>query len=401
MSAETDLIMRWFRKYYGEAPPPPPDRFGRREFGFMFFDRSFVQRHISFSKASEIQEFMIRQVPAHAYHSSAYYAFPGAPTMDEKSWLGADLIFDLDADHLRGAEGLSYPQMLAGVKGEFIRLLDDFLMGDLGFDESEIRIVFSGGRGYHAHVSAEKVLTLRSHGRREIVDYITGTDLDTNWILPEKASFEKRFGGRQIIQRIRLIPPSNSGGWRRRMRRGLENLLEDLLSNDADLVRKRYPSTSEVTDKLLDDLMASVANSKGGKRVSELILEKGNLEDLGGKKQALLLGILENDVVTMMGGQVDEPVTSDIKRLIRMAGSLHGKTSLRVTEMDRDELDGFDPLRDAVPPTFGDEPVSVVAREAIDVELGGERFTLEGESEVPLYAAIFLLCRGEAILVDV
>jgi len=105
--------------------------------------------------------------------------------------------------------------------------------------------------------------------------------------------------------------------------------------------------------------------------------------------------------VTMMGGQVDEPVTSDIKRLIRMAGSLHGKTSLRVTEMDRDELDGFDPLRDAVPPTFGDEPVSVVAREAIDVELGGERFTLEGESEVPLYAAIFLLCRGEAILVDV
>ncbi|MCA1813180.1 MAG: hypothetical protein LC624_04420 [Halobacteriales archaeon] len=31
-----------------------------------------------------------------------------------------------------------------------------------------------------------------------------------------------------------------------------------------------------------------------------------------------------------MTGETDEPVTSDVKRLIRLPGSVHGKTGLRV-----------------------------------------------------------------------
>jgi len=365
----------------------------------MFLDRSYVQRHLSFSKASDVHEFLVRKVPAHAYHSSAYYDSPGAPTMDEKSWLGADLVFDLDADHLRGAEDLSYPQMLAQVKIAFIRLLDEFLMGDLGFDETDIRIVFSGGRGYHAHVMAEEVLALKSHERREIVDYITGTDLSTKWAFPERASFEKRFGKRQLIQKSRLIPSAKSGGWKRRMRKGLEVLLEDLSTNDLELVRGRYPSTCEVSDELLEGLMAEVSSERGGETTSKLILEKDNLENIGNRERVLLLSTLETDVVDKMAGQVDEPVTSDIKRLIRMPGTLHGKTALRVMEMHRDELDDFDPLRDAVPSVFGDEPVRVITDEELEVELGGERLVVHGEEEVPLYVAIFLLCRRQASLV--
>ena len=401
MSGEVELVMRWFGRYYSECPPPPPDRFGRREFGFMFFDRNYVQRHLSFSKASEIRDFLVRQVPAHVYHSSAYYASPGAPTMNEKSWLGADLIFDLDADHLRGVEGMSYPEMLAQVKVAFIRLLDDFLMGDLGFDESEIRIVFSGGRGYHAHVMSEDVLGLRSHERREIVDYITGTDLEMEWAFPERASFEKEFGDRKTVQKSRLIPSPGSGGWRGRMRHGLGVILEDLCSGDLDLVRERYPSTLEVSDRLLKGLMEDLSGSRGGKQVSELIMDKGNLEDIGGKRRALLLGILENDAVNLMAGQVDEPVTSDIKRLIRMPGSLHGKTSLRVTQLNREKLDDFDPLRDAVPAVFEDDPVPVSVEERVVGELGGESFSVEGEVEVPLRLALFLLCRRQATLTDI
>ena len=72
--------------------------------------------------------------------------------MDEKGWLGADLVFDLDADHLEGAHDMTFEEMLAEVKVEFKKLLDSYLLGDFGFDEKDILIVFSGGRGYHAHV---------------------------------------------------------------------------------------------------------------------------------------------------------------------------------------------------------------------------------------------------------
>src|SRR5207245_11160993 len=47
--------------------------------------------------------------------------------------------------------------------------------------------------------------------------------------------------------------------------------------------------------------------------------------------------------------ETDEPVTSDIKRLIRLPHSLHGKTGLAVIPMTREALDGFLPLRAATP----------------------------------------------------
>jgi DNA primase small subunit len=183
MAGEMEFIMQRFRDYYISSPPPPPERFGRREFGFMFFDKNFVQRHLGFAKEADFQAFLRDRVPSHAYYSSAYYKDPGAEKMEDKTWLGADLIFDLDADHIPGAESLSYTEMLARVKQEMIRLLDDYVLGDLGFDESYLKVTFSGGRGYHAHISDPKVQMLRSHERREIVDYIIGTDLNMDWLV--------------------------------------------------------------------------------------------------------------------------------------------------------------------------------------------------------------------------
>src|SRR5512138_1285427 len=140
MGADQEFVMQWFRRYYSDSPPPPPPRFDRREFGFMFFDKTFVQRHIGFSSNADLKRFLIQNVPSHAYYSSAYYRAPGAGTMEEKGWLGADLIFDLDADHIPGAEKLSYSEMLAKVKEKMIQLLDDFILGDLGISEKNLSV---------------------------------------------------------------------------------------------------------------------------------------------------------------------------------------------------------------------------------------------------------------------
>ena len=94
--------------------------------------------------------------------------------MAEKGWCGADLIFDLDADHI--VKG-PYDQMLSRVKIETEKLLA-MLTEELGIDPKQIELVFSGGRGYHVHV---RDLAFRGWGsaeRRELIDYICGIGID-------------------------------------------------------------------------------------------------------------------------------------------------------------------------------------------------------------------------------
>src|SRR5512136_760299 len=142
-----------------------------------------MRRHKSYVSREELVDYIRSMVPAHLYHSAAYYQRPGAPTMREKSWQSADLIFDLDADHLRKAPK-SYKEMLDLVKKETLKLLD-FLMGDFGLSEKNISVVFSGGRGYHIHARDPQVLELGSDERREIVDYLTGTGLEIERFINE------------------------------------------------------------------------------------------------------------------------------------------------------------------------------------------------------------------------
>jgi len=99
-----------------------------------------------------------------------------------------------------------------------------------------------------------------------------------------------------------------------------------------------------------------------------------------------------------VAGQIDEPVTRDVKRLIRLPGSLHGKTGLRVVTVSRDQLDDFDPLQNAVPDVFPDTPVKVRVKDKLDIRIKDFQIKGEGELEVPTYAALFLILRRWASL---
>ena len=79
MDSNSRFLLKMFRRYYKENPIIMPSRFGRREFGFMYFDRDFMQRHLSFGNPTDLQKFMIAQVPKHSYYSTAYYRKPDAP----------------------------------------------------------------------------------------------------------------------------------------------------------------------------------------------------------------------------------------------------------------------------------------------------------------------------------
>ncbi len=399
VNREIEFAMDLFREYYRRSPPPAPADLREREFGFMFFDRDFVRRHMGFLEENDYRRFLVNQVPSHAYFSSALYQHPSAPTMDLKGWKGADLIFDLDADHIRGAEGMSYQDMLVLVKKEAMALVDRFIFGEFGFDEKHVRISFSGGRGYHIHVRDPRVRSLGSHERGEIIDFVSGTDLDLDSLFPSAASMKKDFKDRVKVERAYRIPGPDQGGWRRFGREAMDKVAAEVAAMSDQGLRERYPLLQGVKDSTLDEMRRSLHGRRGESTGLELMMREDSLEYFTSDRvKELFIQMVLSSLRERMSGQIDEPVTRDVKRLIRLPGSLHGKTGLKVVALTREEMDSFDPLRDAVPEVFPDRPVKVVLKEGTDIAIKGYRVRGSGPSEVPAYAALFLVLRRWATL---
>ena len=394
MDANGRFLYKVFKRYYRSNAAILPDRFTRREFGFMFFDKTYVQRHLSFRSPEEMSAFMSRQVPSHSYYSTSYYRKPDAPTMEEKSWMGAELIFDLDADHLEGAANMTYSEMMTQIRSEMIGLVDSFLLGDLGFSEDQVHITFSGGRGYHAHVRAPDIMGLGTNERREIVDYITCSGLNIDWVFPyhsvATSSMSTSSGTYVNVAKDRLLPPKECGGWRRKMRKALEKVVDDFLTMEPKDIKKSYPSIKGSGTQTIQKTKDELAKS------AKIMFEKDSMAFLSKPAQDILIKIMKEDVAHTLSGEVDEPVTADIKRLIRLPGSIHGKSGLRVTPLSRDELTDFDPLQSAVPADYTDDPVKVTMRKNVSMNMKGQNFTLEGETEVPEFLAVFLVGRKMA-----
>jgi DNA primase small subunit len=99
---------------------------------------------------------------------------------------------------------------------------------------------------------------------------------------------------------------------------------------------------------------------------------------------------------------IDEPVTTDIHRLIRLQGSLHGKTGFAVTRVR--DLEAFDPFRDAI--AFkSDETITVYIDYGNAFRIGDQMY---GDPEkpfkkkklkLPIAAAIFYMCKNVAEIV--
>lgn len=395
MDQSSRFLLKTFRKYYKSYTPWMPERHTKREFGFMFFDRDIMQRHLGFANPDELKAFMVSKVPMHSYYSTAYYRRPAAPTMEEKDWMGAELIFDLDADHLKDADKMTYDEMLLRIREEMVNLVDSFLMGDLGFSEDQIQLTFSGGRGYHAHIMSPDVLILGAHERRELVDYITYNGIDIDWVFPverEAMSSAVVHGQTRVnVSERRAIPDAEEGGWKRRMRHGLEEVVEDICTMDLKSLKKTYPSMKNMSQQTFTNVQTRVKGSRNA------MFERNNMGMLPKTTQDTLIRIMQEDKAPSMSGEVDKPVTPDIKRLIRLPGSVHGKTGLRVSPLTRQELGGYSPLEHAVPDVYSDEPVKITLRRPYELAMRGERFSLKaGETEVPEFAAVFLIGRREA-----
>ncbi len=368
-----------FGDYYRRAGISPPPAAGAREWGHIPWSEggTTMVRHQSLLDLGDLGSFLGREAPRHVYFSAARYRDPGAGSMEAKGWQGADLVFDLDADHLPGVdpETTPYAEMLAAGKDALERLLD-LLTDDFDFRDTEV--VFSGGRGYHVHVRDESVRQLDSESRREIVDYVRAIDLDVEGLVSTRAAGT-------TTQRVLRT----EGGWGRRTHRRLLAFADELRNLEEEAAVERLRELDGIGEKRAATILGAIESNPEA-------LEAGNVE-AGGPGVRTLVRALARETAADESAPIDEPVTTDVRRLIRLPGSLHGGTGLVVTPIDEADLSSFDPLSDAVPDRFRGRDIRVRVTEPGPVEFEGDRFTLSaGDHTVQECVGVFLMTRGRA-----
>jgi len=354
-------------------------------------------RHKGVKDAEDFRTLLKTVVPSDVYYSSAHYEKP-EEEMEAKGWLGADLVFDIDADHIPtpcekqhdtwicnncGKTGRgTHPEKcstcggqkfddktwlcetcLESAKRETMKLID-VLTKDFGLSPQEMTLAFSGHRGYHVHVEDKVVQTLDQVARKEIVDYMVGIGLDL------------RFHGLEEGRG----PSLEEAGWRGRIARGTYEFLLN--------------ATAEELEEM--GLKKSVVNSLINQR--EIILEswKGRgpwrTKGVGSESwKKIVQKAIENQSV-----KIDTVVTTDIHRLIRLTNTLHGKTGLKKIQVSASDIERFDPLKSAL--AFKEGTVKLAVFEAPEFRLKDERYGSykNMEVELPTAAALFLLCKGAA-----
>jgi DNA primase small subunit len=376
MEKSAALVKTAFREYYFKYTKllEIPENLEQRELGYMPFGSGMV-RHLSFRNRGEILATLMRDVPADVYCSNAYYRFPTYP-MQEKHWLGADLIFDIDAKDLHLPCELGHSYFICGrcsevssAKSEVcvlcksatlnqisipcskcifalkkeVRRLIAVLTTDLGIEEKSVSVYFSGNNGFHIVVSDKSFNPLDSVARSDLVSYLAGTNIMTESVGVRKSRDQS---GNDFL--IKFPKSGFSYGWRK-----------------------------VITDKLAIDQSSVV-------KLSNIVLRNGGYE---GFKSEL------GKMAKTLGVRIDPQVTMDVHRIFRMPGTINSKSGL--IKMRCNDFESFDPLNDSC--LLGDKEVEIRTKitSQIDFKLKGQSFRIkENNLKLPLFAAVYLICKG-------
>jgi len=344
---EREFLKSEFRKYYGGNEPDYPYMIERREFGFGF-EKKIDFRHKRFSTNSELRSYIISNVPFYISYSVAHYTAPEAKPMKNKAMVDSDLVFDIDVHGCKNhPDEFVCGECLQKAKEDVVRLVEDFLVPDFGVAKKDVGINFSGNRGYHVHVGDERYRGLGVKERREIVNYLNGFGIDAG-IFCEAG------------------PTPESPAWFGRVARCISGKLER-----GDVRNVRKAKKDRYIEGIAKGIWADVRESAWFHREFD-------------------------GCVREMQANVDEQVTTDVHRLIRLPGSIHGGSALiakRVADIGR-----FDPLNECV--FIDDGEIEVEVSHAPAMEMKGVVFEEinNKKARLPKYYASYLIAKGAARL---
>jgi len=333
--------------------------------------------------------------------------------MERKGWLGSDVVFDVDADHIdtpckethdmwrctncketrRGKKPTKCPKCggekidekpwlcercLVTAKEEVLKLVE-FLSEDFGTKSDQMHVFFSGHRGYHLHLISESLKVLDDVQRREIVDYVMALGLDP----ADQGLYQDLLDNKHPFI---VGPDLTDPGWRGRLARGIYQILTEWSQNSlVDLGFTRGAAVQILADR--DRIKAEWSRK----------MLWSSFQDKWKINESVWRNIVEKAMsLVALPAKIDTVVTTDIHRLIRMPGTLNGKTGLKATTVPLDRLEEFDPFNE---PVVFDGKQKVEITEAPELRLRGESFGpfVDQKVELPLAAAVLLVAKGVAL----
>ncbi|MGQ9781672.1 MAG: DNA primase small subunit domain-containing protein [Nitrososphaeria archaeon] len=385
MTEKDIFLKKIFKKYYYNniTKLSPPKRLSEREIGYLTFSPEKMIRHLNIQNEGELKALILHEAPKAVYYSSAYYEDPSAP-INARIWKGADLIFDIDLDHLPNKEGLmekfyicnnckhyfsdsdaktcpecssqkieeikmATTEGLTYCKQEVIKLID-VLSKDFGVSRKDLNIYFSGKRGYHLTLEESQYESADQTFRLELSDYLLLNGFRIQRIFDEHLSLD---------QQVSLFPsPWDKGSVGRFSKKFCEEVLDLSVANlEEDFFRNRLMEyISKTTNTDISTKLESIR------------------QDLSIK--------------------IDVAVTTDIHRIFRMPDTLHGGTGFVKKKIM--EIDSFLPLVHAV--VLSDEPTKIYVYYVPKFELKGQQFGPYKKQEVtvPEAVAVFLVAMNVA-----
>jgi DNA primase small subunit len=365
-----------FRKYYfyHYSQLELGELINEHEFGFRLFDGK-IRRHLAFNDKKELYAYIIKFSPSDIFYSSSRYQNPKAE-IDQKGWIGSDLIFDIDGKdlHLDCAQNhnlilckdcnsiskgivskcvvcngsrlqiidLPCTKCIKSLNGEVKKLIE-ILNVDFGIDSENIFVYFSGNNGYHIHVIDKNFFHTSAKKRNAFAQYLMG-----------KGYLIENLGIRRNNEGT-LMPISNkilyNQGWRRRIFNSMYLHVQNHKIDDKFV--KKYNRMQDTKNDNIEDVI------------------KKHIFDLSTK--------------------IDPNVTIDVHRIFRLAGSINSKSGL-IKAFCKD-LNSSNPLVDAC--LIGDSNVEIESKLNVKISLKGKQFSIKtGNNTVPEYVAAYIICKG-------
>jgi DNA primase small subunit len=373
------FVSSLLRQYYTRAQGIAPRDIASREFGFGDFEKKIAFRHCAFKDEKELKEYLTRNAPAFVSYSSAEYQRPAGRPIESKGMLGSELVFDLDSSDIKLAckaehgDGWICGKCLDAVKGQTVRLIEDFLVPDFGFSDNDIEINFSGNRGYHVHINSSTVYGLDSEAKRSIANYIAGRDIDPRSFFPALGVRGVRLDG----------PKPTDAGW------------------GGKLANAVIAALNKGTDALI---ALGIEKSYAGKlyrnRASIILgITTGNWDKVQIPNKAEFWSNVLNSIAIAQSSSIDRNVTGDSSHLIRLPGTIHGDTGLIAEKIGSlAALKDFDPMKDAI--AFKAGTIRIATQKVPAFSMGGAQMGPYNNEkpELPTYAAVYLMLKRLATL---
>ncbi len=344
VSTQDEYIKLLLKNYYEKAELILPNDLYVREIALQPIDSENYIRHLSFSSIHELRVFITKKIPRHLYYSSARYQEPANPSMNEKKWMGSDLVFDIDAnDILQCKENENIIQFkfckncgyisfndektcpncnlllnkfehvdphCIEVSKNYVGKLIDIIERDFGFDNYEL--AFSGHRGFHVIVNLpEEYKFMSAEERREIISYIRIEDSDIKVLMNDLVNYN------ETKHYISVPPQLTNGGIRRRI---------------AIEILKKF------NNKSIHNLIAGLTPNINYYEVKEFYKNLANII---------------SEIVKEISIPIDSKVTMDITHLVRVPNSINGKTGWIAYAIKDRDLENFSLEPDVVSPFGG------------------------------------------------